>query len=100
MPAPARVGVKGATVLEYVQKFKRSNYTGFLPSFYNVNGTLTVSLCKRKLSIIVSCPILVLGAVLGSHARADAKNDVENYQGPAILRATGVRLIGSDLGNY
>ena len=71
----------------------------FLPRFYNVNGTLTVSLCKRKLSIVGSGPILVLRTVLGWHARADAKNDVENDQGPAILRATGVSWGGSDLGN-
>ena len=43
---------------------------------------ITVSLWKRKLFMGGSCLILVLTNVIGHPRRADAKNDVKNYQGP------------------
>ena len=42
----------------------------------------TISLCKSKLFISRSCPILVLTTILGRTRRAYVKKSVKNYQGP------------------
>jgi hypothetical protein len=56
-----------------------------------VSQCITVPLCKSKLFIGGSCPILVLTTVLGRPRHADAKNDVKNYQGPTTSRENAIR---------
>ena len=46
--------------------------------------TCTVLLCRNKLFISGSCPILVLTRVLGHSSSTDAINSVKNYQGRLI----------------
>jgi hypothetical protein len=49
------------------------------------------SLCKTKLFISRSCPILVLTTVLGFPRRADLKKDVKNYQGSNTAPENAIR---------
>jgi hypothetical protein len=51
----------------------------------------TVSLCKSKLFIDRSCPILVLTTVLNRPRRADVINGVKNYQGPTTSRENAIQ---------
>jgi hypothetical protein len=53
----------------------------------------TVPLCKNKLFISRSCPILVLTTVLCRPRRADDKNDVKNYQGPTTSRGNAIPFL-------
>jgi hypothetical protein len=46
----------------------------------------TKPLCKSKLFINGSSPILIMTWVLGHPRRADAKVDIKNYQGPTTAR--------------
>ena len=59
---------------------------------FQTNGFMhTVPLCKGKVFIGRSCPILVLTTVLSRPRRADVMNGVKNYQGPTNSRENAIQ---------